>query len=91
MELYLEARQVGHSSRSLVEACQDCELPELDDHRPGDWCAGNEVMYLWSLFLKMAYGPNINDMYKTQFKVIKLFSGLTPLCLWTYRISPLHM
>ncbi|PVF95199.1 hypothetical protein CPB86DRAFT_764446 [Serendipita vermifera] len=69
MQLYQEARRIGDLSRSLVETCQDFELPDLDDHRTGEWCAGNEIMYLWSLFFKMAYGPNINDIYKTQFKV----------------------
>jgi hypothetical protein len=41
----------------------------VDDVALNEYSAANEIHYLWDLFIKMADGPNVDDMYRTQFKV----------------------
>jgi hypothetical protein len=66
--LYSTVRRSGNLATELLNACLDFGLP-VDDVAQNEYSAGNEIRYLWDLFIKMADGPTIDDMYRTQFKV----------------------
>jgi hypothetical protein len=66
--LYSTVRKSGNLATALLSACQDFGLP-VDDVAQNEYSAGNEIHYLWDLFIKMADGATIDDMYRTQFKV----------------------
>jgi hypothetical protein len=66
--LYSTVRRSGNLATGLLNACLDFGLP-VDDVAQNEYSAGNEIRYLWDLFIKMADGPTIDDMYRTQFKV----------------------
>jgi hypothetical protein len=67
--LYTTVRRNAAPKERLVEACQDFDLPEVDEEDLKVVCAGNELKFLWNLFVKMADGPSVDHMYDAQFKV----------------------
>lgn len=66
--LYSTVRRSGNLATGLLNACLDFGLP-VDEVAQNEYSAGNEIHYLWDLFIKMADGPTVDDMYRTQFKV----------------------
>lgn len=67
--LYTAVRKTGSPSERIVEACRDFDLPEVDEGDLKVVCAGNEVNFLWNLFVKIADGSSVDQMYDAQFKV----------------------
>jgi hypothetical protein len=67
--LYITVRRSGSPKERLVEACQDFDLPEVDEEDLKVVCAGNELKFLWNLFVKIADGPSVDHMYEALFKV----------------------
>lgn len=75
--LSTSVRRTARSKDGLVDACRDFDVPEIDDLEPNGWkeyCAGNELAYLWSLFVKIADGPSIDETYAALFKASRLIT-----------------
>ena len=74
--LYGSARRAGRLETSLLDACKDFDMGEVDSIPPNTFCAGNELSLIWELFMKMAQGPSVDEMWTAQFKVcLQGFTG----------------
>ncbi|KIM30737.1 hypothetical protein M408DRAFT_327735 [Serendipita vermifera MAFF 305830] len=65
--LYSTMRRSGNLPVDLINTCRNFDLPEVEDVPSNQFCAGNEIRYLWALFIKIVDGPTIDEMYNTQF------------------------
>jgi len=91
--LYSTVRKSGNLPSGLLDACLDFGLP-VDEVARDEYCAGNEIHYLWDLFIKMADGATIDQMYRTQFKVGSHYEGIetdTRLCRTNMLLFMLEM